>query len=426
MPAAIVTKNWLRQSFIVIAVAGFAFSLLFDLSAFRENRASDKKGADVAQSYEALLHTHILTGLLSNPNASAQKDEIHKELAIVKKFKSASFTKDIIKNLETQIRENSKESVATSNELYAAIFDNLQYELKNDFAANQLVDSEMMRTLILDLGLIIVMIGLFILNNLANHEAEKNLKKSMNNLRETLLSLEEENFKRRASIKTTVHDLKNPIGSILGFAQILEDEASSRASVIEFSEIIKRISERSLELVESMLTLDDGVSLPMSEIDITHLLEEVCTQMDVQANAKKQVLVRDFKLASAKLLGNRIKLEDLMANIIGNAIKYTPEKGIITVTLSLDNNSYQIEVEDQGPGFTAEDKLKAFQYGQKLSAKPTGGEASTGFGLFIAKQIVDLHDGQIKIADGSIGKGSRFVIHLPKLTEFRSLPKGTR
>ena len=68
MPAVIVTKNWFRQSFLAIAVAGFAFNLFVDLSAFRENRDSDRNGEQVARSYEALLHTHILTELLSPPN----------------------------------------------------------------------------------------------------------------------------------------------------------------------------------------------------------------------------------------------------------------------------------------------------------------------------------------------------------------------
>jgi signal transduction histidine kinase len=106
-------------------------------------------------------------------------------------------------------------------------------------------------------------------------------------------------------------------------------------------------------------------------------------------------------------------LREAVDNLISNAIKYSPLGARIDVSVELERDVAVISVKDEGPGFSPEDMSRLFGRFQRLSAKPTGGESSTGLGLSIVKRIVDLHQGHLAVEPVESGRGSAMVITLP-------------
>jgi signal transduction histidine kinase len=106
-------------------------------------------------------------------------------------------------------------------------------------------------------------------------------------------------------------------------------------------------------------------------------------------------------------------MREAIDNLISNAIKYSPIGGQITVVVSHDKNNTVIRIADQGAGLSPEDLGRLFGRFQRLSAKPTAGESSTGLGLSIVKRIIDMHGGQVTADSAGPGQGSTFTVVLP-------------
>src|SRR5262249_26785571 len=107
------------------------------------------------------------------------------------------------------------------------------------------------------------------------------------------------------------------------------------------------------------------------------------------------------------------RLREAVDNLLSNAIKYSPLGGAIAISVSAEDNSTTLALKDCGPGLLADDKRRLFGRFQRLSAKPTGGEPSTGLGLSITKKIIDLHDGDLQAKSDGAGAGTTFWLRLP-------------
>jgi len=107
------------------------------------------------------------------------------------------------------------------------------------------------------------------------------------------------------------------------------------------------------------------------------------------------------------------RLREAVDNLVSNAIKYTPVGGRMELSMYVDDDGIAIRVKDEGPGLSQEDMSRLFGRFQRLSARPTGGESSTGLGLSIVKRIVELHGGSIAAESPGPGRGTTFTIRLP-------------
>ena len=353
-------RTWFQTAFIVCGVCGILLNFGFDYLAYIGNRSADESGRRVVEAYESILHGQ-------HPEKEIPDSEV------------------------------------------------LRRRLSRDLIGNQRVERTLFGALVLDGAMIAMLFAFFMAEVRARRRVEGNLLSSLNYLRETNLALQTELVRRQVSVKTTVHDLKNPLGSIRGFAELISSEVGALQSVQEFSETIRKISQNSLDLVDSLLDVETEGAPKMAGVDLVAVLDEIVTQNEVQAQAKRQTLRRDFALPRAEIRANRMKIEELFSNLLSNAIKYSPLDSEIRVVCAPAPGGFEILVEDQGPGFSEEDRARAFQCGQTLSARPTGGETSTGFGLFIARQIVDLHGGEIEIRTGGGGRGAGVAVFLPAL-----------
>jgi signal transduction histidine kinase len=214
------------------------------------------------------------------------------------------------------------------------------------------------------------------------------------------------------------HDLKNPLNLIVGNAHLIE--MTMKKGVVRQPEIaanvarIQSSSEKMLLLIRRFLTdaeLEDGdLHLEMTVVDMSDVVRTVVAANRFLAEAKGQRL-EDAIAPACWTLGDRLCLEEIVDNLVNNAIKYSPEAAAIRVTLESREAALLLRLQDEGPGFTAEDTARLFRRHQRLSATPTAGESADGLGLAIVKKLVDAHRGRIWL-ESAPGCGAVFCVEL--------------
>ncbi len=217
--------------------------------------------------------------------------------------------------------------------------------------------------------------------------------------------------------RIAVHDLKNPLMSIMGSADLICRQNPELPANVRLAEKISQSSKRMLALVNEMLEISHietgDIKLKLQVVDIGTLLEQVSEGFANQMLNKEQKI--DLNIEPGCLVnGDPEWLKEIFDNLVSNAIKFSPGRTSIAVNVRCLEKTVLVAIQDQGPGLTPEDKQKLFGKFQRLSARPTGGESSTGLGLSIAEQLVRRHQGRIW-AESEIGQGSTFNVELPKV-----------
>ena len=192
-------------------------------------------------------------------------------------------------------------------------------------------------------------------------------------------------------------------------------------------------TDRLIKLVNDMLNIsriDSGrISVTLDKVNIVELAQEVIEEVKPRADELKLSLVLEKSLAKKDLcvIADKEKIKEVLINLIGNSLKFTPEKGTITIHFEKKEDKISTHVTDTGRGIDAKDLSTLFRkFGMIEGSYATNKKASgTGLGLYISKSIVDLHDGEITGSSEGIGKGSTFSISLLKFTQekFQKLSK---
>lgn len=206
----------------------------------------------------------------------------------------------------------------------------------------------------------------------------------------------------------TIHDLKNPLSAIRTLSNLILDDIDANDSNVQYLKMIVETSDNMFELVNNFLEMDKlesgKLALNKEFIDMNLITNAVVGANIENARAKEQnVFFTPLNSEYRYVFADATKIREVIDNLISNAIKYSSLKSDIVVSLqNYTDNSLKIRfsVSDSGPGLTEKDKQKLFQKFSKLSAKPTGGEKSSGLGLAIAKMIIDLHEGKIWAENG--------------------------
>lgn len=214
------------------------------------------------------------------------------------------------------------------------------------------------------------------------------------------------------------HDLRNPLASIRGFSVYLLEKGKQvkEETREEFLATIKTVSGNMLELISNLLDISEiesgQLKLKPEMASMQKLVAEKIHLQQILADKKNINLHAQFEeVAEFSFDVNR--MGQVVDNLLSNAVKYSPPETEVFVELSRNESGVRVEVRDQGPGISHEERDKLFQHFQKLSAKPTGGESSSGLGLAIAQRIVEEHGGSIGV-ESEPGKGATFYFELPE------------
>ena len=224
----------------------------------------------------------------------------------------------------------------------------------------------------------------------------------------------------------TIHDLKNPLSGIIGLAEMVIEEfregvQATYESAIDNLPLLKYEAERMLIIIKEQLDKnDDGAD--------SRLNKEVLILGDTISSVlrwnSKQALEKDIKIhykanKTAIIHADIIAIQRVLDNFVSNAIKYSPPHSNVWIHVfkckpidDEEDTFVKVSVQDEGPGLTSEDKQKVFGKMQRLSAKPTGGEHSSGLGLYIVKQLIEAHGGHVGV-DSEHGQGATFWFILP-------------
>ena len=227
-------------------------------------------------------------------------------------------------------------------------------------------------------------------------------------------------FKTRM-IRMASHDLKNPIGVIYGYVDLLIDDPEFVQKLDKtenrYLEIVMQTAEQMNGIVDGILNLErvragDKIVEPYL---LYHLVQSSVLHFEIQTEQKSQKLTSQLAEDLPIMLGDEQQLREAINNIVGNAVKYTPKGGNIHIELSQKENKVLIIVKDDGVGIpkVAQDRL--FQEFYRVQTAATADIKGTGLGLSLVKSIIEAHKGRVWV-ESEAGQGSTFFIELPLAT----------
>lgn len=253
---------------------------------------------------------------------------------------------------------------------------------------------------------------------ISNSELEEKVKLRTAELQELNSKLKGLNLEKNKYVGIVAHDLRNPIGVAKGFAELLIDEYDDiqRVDKLDYILTIKERCAFALNLITDILDLskiEAGIfELQKQEQDYISFVQDNIQQNILLAKRKSQMLELKSDLKSCSARFDSSKMEQVLNNLIGNAMKYSVADSKIIIDVFTENATVVTRVIDEGQGIPVDELGAIFASYTTSSVKGTRGEKSTGLGLAIVKKIVNAHEGSISV-DSTVGKGSVFTFSFP-------------
>jgi signal transduction histidine kinase len=228
-------------------------------------------------------------------------------------------------------------------------------------------------------------------------------------------------------ISQLAHDLKQPLASIIGYSDLFlrqqrkTDGLKDTSANLEHIERVLRNGRHLLRLINDLLELSryeaGQMKLQLVPTDVNQLINNVCEMLEPLATEKNLQLILDCKLAPKELIADAFKVQQIITNLVSNAIRYTESGTINIVCRKVDDEKWAIAVSDTGIGITLEDQARIFEpYFRVSSSDRPYLPDSTGLGLAIVLQLVKLLQGEINLVS-QLGVGSTFTVILPLKVE---------
>jgi len=237
------------------------------------------------------------------------------------------------------------------------------------------------------------------------HENVVELNDRLNNL----------NKEKNKIIGIAAHDLRNPFAAIQTISEMLMNGKRSKEE-LKFLDIINRISKNSLRLVDNLLNVSQiemGVlQLSIQQHDYIDFVQNIIVFQQLLADNKNITIEFDCTFEEIYFGYDEAHIEQVLNNLVMNALKYSYPGSIITIRVSKTDMGVLTEVIDNGVGIPGNEIGNLFNFFQRTSAKATSGEKGSGLGLSICKKIITTHGGSIHVKSVE-GKGSNFYFYLP-------------
>jgi len=254
-------------------------------------------------------------------------------------------------------------------------------------------------------------------NELANTQRE--LTKKNIQLKQQRAQLEQLNQEKNVFLGIVAHDLKNPLSGILGLAELImeTDGDMTTEELLEYANMIQTSAKNMFLLITNLLdvnAIESGkINFTLETTDLYPLIQKIIKNY-MEPAARKHITIH-FEVTEASYLAHTdVQIfRQVVDNLLSNAIKYSPHGKNVYVRLRDAENWIRCEIQDEGQGLSIEEQQKLFSKFTRLSAKPTGGEHSTGLGLFIVKKLVDAISASVRCCS-EVGKGANFIVEFPK------------
>lgn len=220
----------------------------------------------------------------------------------------------------------------------------------------------------------------------------------------------------------TIHDLKNPLTSIIIRSEFIEHKFSDNPEILELTGAISKSSNYMVKLINEYVEMGKiqigKLSLRKEKINLNIIVMDSINENLDLAKAKNQELrFSPGPNDKCKIMADSIRIKEVVDNLLSNAIKYSPYNKPIDLNIDIievEHNAkfVQFSIKDYGQGLSKDDLIIIFDKFQRLSSKPTGNETSTGLGLSIAKELIELHKGKLWV-ESELEEGSTFYFKIP-------------
>ena len=218
-------------------------------------------------------------------------------------------------------------------------------------------------------------------------------------------------------LATVSHELRTPLNAMLGWTRLLragelEPERQPRAL-----ETIERNAVTQAQLIEDLLDVSRIVSgklrLDVQSVELAHIVDQAVESLRLASEAKQISILSALDSLAGQVMGDPHRLQQVVWNLVSNAIKFTPKEGRIDLTLERVDSSLRLSVTDSGQGIAAEFLPHVFERFKQADGTTTRSYGGLGLGLAISRHIVELHGGTIQVHSEGLGLGSRFEVNLP-------------
>ena len=318
-----------------------------------------------------------------------------------------------------------------------ASISNINADLQPDIAANREVGVLMLEKEVQDLKLrqseleidrknqfiflsvvviVFVLIALFFLYRLVRLKintnkslAEKNEQIQVQNLELNALNIE-----KNEMIGIVAHDLKNPLTSAMTICELFNSEEiteDQKEYLNLITKSLKRMNGMVAKILEIKVLESSSLKTNYSNVDLKQITEQVIAALKIQSDNKSIQITTDLDEVITSL--DKSLMIQIIDNLLSNAIKFSNHNTTVHITLKEENQTIRLEIGDEGPGITEEDKPHLFQKFRKLNARPTDGESSTGLGLSIVKKYVEAMHGKVW-CESEFGQGAKFIVEFRK------------
>ncbi len=207
------------------------------------------------------------------------------------------------------------------------------------------------------------------------------------------------------------HELRTPLASIKGYSEALLDDDSDKARQREFLEIIDRHATRMSRIIDDLLILSrlesSAVSLDSAPVDMADLIRSTLKGCLKQASDKSITIGAELPPSLPGVMGDRDRLEQVVVNLLDNAIKYTPAGGKVSISAADLGGEVRVDVSDTGIGIPEDDISRIFERFYRVDKARSRALGGTGLGLAIVKHIIQGHNGRLEVKS-RLGEGTTF------------------
>lgn len=245
----------------------------------------------------------------------------------------------------------------------------------------------------------------------------KEIEKQLRELEQSSEQMKELVQEKQQIIGIVSHDLKGPFNRIFALVNLMNLSTENLTEdQIDYLNKIHQISADGLSMVRNLLDNrmmeDNGFNLAREKVNLATLLGSMIKNYQVLAE-KKGIHFHFESPPQIILFSDKVYLTRVFENLVSNALKFSSSGENVCVSITEGEEKIFVSIQDEGPGISEEDQAKLYQKLQRLSARPTGGESSTGLGLWIVKTIIDKMEGAIQCKSIE-GSGTTFTITLNK------------